>query len=327
MIVAGIDEAGYGPLLGPLVVSAAAFRVCDPPAVTDPDAGELLWRRLRRAVARQGPVRDGKLIIADSKLVHRLADGLTHMERAVLTMCRLLPHWPGTAPTLFQLLHFLGMPPEILPEQAWYAYTDGPLPLFCQADGTAVAANMLRATMAAEDISLAALRTRVIDEGQFNRLLAATNNKAAVLTSATMNHLAQLHSQFGGEGLVAVVDKQSGRDRYVPLLLEALPGMELKVLQESRRESGYRLQDGVRQTTVFFREKSEQTCLATALASMLCKYIREAMMHAFNRWWSDRVPGLKSTAGYYQDGRRWLADVRGHLERLGVQTQDLVRAR
>src|SRR5690349_12213948 len=50
MILAGIDEAGYGPLLGPLVVGCCAFELTD----GDPAADELpcLWKRLRKLVSK-----------------------------------------------------------------------------------------------------------------------------------------------------------------------------------------------------------------------------------------------------------------------------------
>ena len=43
------------------------------------------------------------------------------------------------------------------------------------------------------------------------------------------------------------------------------------------------------------------------------KLVRELAMARFNRYWAGRVPELRPTAGYVQDARRWLGDVRGVL--------------
>ncbi|MGC8644023.1 MAG: hypothetical protein ACP5XB_29540, partial [Isosphaeraceae bacterium] len=42
-----------------------------------------------------------------------------------------------------------------------------------------------------------------------------------------------------------------------------------------------------------------------ALASIVSKTLREVWMDAFNAFWTSRLPGLKSTAGYPVDAARF----------------------
>ena len=77
-LIAGIDEAGYGPLLGPLVVSATAFRVADPPT---PDC---LWRRLAPVVTKKPDRHNDSVVVGDSKRLYSRAIGLKHLETAAL---------------------------------------------------------------------------------------------------------------------------------------------------------------------------------------------------------------------------------------------------
>ena len=80
MIVAGFDEAGYGPKLGPLVVGYSAFWV---------DGARLdqrvdLWERLAPAVRREGRGDKGKVWVADSKAIKPRKNGLQQLEWGVL---------------------------------------------------------------------------------------------------------------------------------------------------------------------------------------------------------------------------------------------------
>ena len=72
--VVGIDEAGYGPNLGPLVQAAVALRL--------PDGDPSGWESLRPVVRRCGEKADGRLLIDDSKAVYT-RHGLAALERGV----------------------------------------------------------------------------------------------------------------------------------------------------------------------------------------------------------------------------------------------------
>ena len=190
---------------------------------------------------------------------------------------------------------------------------------------------MLAHALRAANVHTRCLRTALVSESLYNRLVATTHNKASALVSLTLAHLYHLHTTFGHLGLAVGIDKQGGRDHYTTLLLQSFPDAQLKVLHESPESSTYLLCEsapaGPRRSLLQFREKGETAFLPTALATMLCKYLRELCMHSFNAWWCRKIAGLQPTAGYYQDGTRWLLDVEPHLPRLGIQRDMLVRSR
>ena len=305
LIYAGIDEAGYGPMLGPLCVGMAVFRVRDwSPGDPAPD----LWARLAPAVVRTPKeAARGGVAVGDSKKL-KLANSsvtrhpLTHLERGVLAVLAARDGDPAmTDQDLFQRLHAdLGAGP-------WYTGEPIRLPCAGSADLLRIDAARLRTVMQHAGIELLDLRVLAVEEPQFNRMLAEHRSKAAVVGAGLISHLqaAASHAQ-DGSCLRVVADRQSGRTHYGSLLGQVFGTVTPE--EESARASRYKV-DG--RHGVILHSEAEDAHLPVALASMAAKLVRELAMARFNRYWSARVPELKPTAGYVQDARRWLHDVRG----------------
>jgi hypothetical protein len=75
-----------------------------------------------------------------------------------------------------------------------------------------------------------------------------------------------------------------------------------------------------------FRTKAEAH-LPVALASMVCKYVRELAMDLFNDFWAKHVPGLKPTKGYPVDAKRFKNDIAEAQRQLGITDDVLWRER
>ena len=75
-LVAGIDEVGYGPLLGPLVVSSSIFLIKKNPEID-------MWDRLQKSVGKNKRGLGNRLLICDSKKAYNRKAGLGHLERTI----------------------------------------------------------------------------------------------------------------------------------------------------------------------------------------------------------------------------------------------------
>lgn len=171
------------------------------------------------------------------------------------------------------------------------------------------------------------LAARVVPERQFNKMVEATRNKSNALFSIAAVHLDFLLRTYGSQGLVIFCDRQGGRGHYGHLLRLMFEDWSLEVTSETDGRSEYKLQRGEDAVRIIFCEKAEALCMPVALASMLSKYLREAMMQRFNAFWKQHLPEVNPTAGYYGDGQRFLTDIQSKRQELGIPDGDLIRCR
>lgn len=300
-IYVGIDEAGYGPRVGPLCVAMAAFSA--------PDGAGPDWRTLRSAVCRTPRSRSDRRVQVDDskKVLERGPDGvvnLQRMERSVLAFLSLLSDdWSCDADMLASLGATIAPTP-------WYAGGAIETPIDAPLPEVRICANTVRDALGRAGCALESLQCRTVYEPELNAGWERTGSKARVSFEVVGSYLRWAWENIpeNGRGHVCV-DRQGGRTRYALLLRELFEDAEITVVERTKLVCRYRIADGARSMGVEFRVRAEEANLPTALASMTAKYAREVAMARFNRYWSARAPGLRPTAGYGQDAGRWLSQV------------------
>ena len=307
MLLIGIDEAGYGPLLGPLVVAGAAFRVGG--ASSPAEAGARIAVALRAA----------DLAVGDSKRIFGPAHDLSALERPVLAFAE--------APAdLDELLRRVAIDRSIRGAAPWYAGRR-PLPCVTTKDELAGARTRLAAALADASIEFVGSAADVVPERRLN-LLFHQGNKADALFAVAAGVLDRLAGRREAtEALCVVFDRQGGRAYYGPKLQNRWSEGLVMPVAESPRVSTYRLRIGCGPAEVSFEVEADGRHPQVGLASMLAKYLREVFMSLFNEHFAAICPGVTPTAGYVEDGRRWLEQTRSLRDAAGVADADLVRVR
>jgi ribonuclease HII len=303
---AGIDEAGYGPRLGPLCIGLAAFEV-----ESEGDEPADLWRLLAAAVCKDHrDAKRGLIAVADSKALKGVGgastDPLMHLERGVLAFEALASDGP-TAESEGSLFTRLGVR---VPASEWYS-GDAPLPRSFTPDLARILRAQAEGACAEAGVRPRLVRCAAMDELTFNSRYTHVENKASVSFGVVGGVLRRLWEIARDEGLAArvAVDRQGGRAFYAPLLAEAV-GAAVEPIEESETVSRYRVGGGAHDVEVEFRVEAESSRFAVALASMTAKFVRELFMARFNRYWCGRCDGLRPTAGYGTDAGRWIAEAR-----------------
>ncbi len=273
----GIDEAGLGPLLGPLGIVAASAWIDDP---------SLLTRRIR--AARTG--------VRDSKEIHD-TDDLAPLERMALAAISWLTGVePGTAADVFALLG------EDEPMRAVTPWMAGA----CEIRLPVAAAKIPRWRI--DGVVPSGIRGCLVHPTRFNATARAGRNKHELELECLRSLLHALPT--AAHPLETIADRLGGRRYYRDFLQECWPQAMVMIEDEERpKRSGYRVEHaGFAHRVAFCVEGETVSCLA-AMASCIAKYARELHMMMLNRWWCGRHDSLKPTAGYALDARRWLSQI------------------
>jgi hypothetical protein len=307
--------------------------LCNHPGKTPGLSGADLYRLLRSVVAKSANER--RIAIADSKALYHPGLGLRQLERGLHAVLLAMGQSPARWSALVEYCR--ADPDGHHCRHCWPDGYDCALPVDTAMDELARLGLRFARACAAVAVRPLAIRARLVFPAQFNDLVAHFGSKGAALSHVTVGLLREVMdalyigadfppAEAGSPSIHAVCDKHGGRNYYTALLQHHFSEHWVKPVHESHEESRYEWGSPESRIRVTFRMNGERF-LPTALASMTAKYLRELAMRAFNEFWCSRVPGLRPTAGYPVDARRFKEDIAAVQHELGIDDYVLWRSR
>ncbi len=299
MIEIGIDEAGYGPNLGPMVMAAVIAESTD-------DRRPDLWRDLGDAVGRARSSGD-RVWVDDSKAIYSGGKGRDRLEATALALL----HATGCeAPSrMGEWLRAVGAGSldqvELTP---WLEPGSDPSVPIAEARellGRYLASNPFQKAVSWR---IRGVRAEVVGPSRFNAGIDLGGNKAASHFAAFARLLVPIWETLEpGQTARVRGDKHGGRHFYLEPLTRVFPDTWIDRGAEGPAGSHYTIRDEARSRRMELSlvPKADADDGLVALASITAKALREAWMDGFNAHWTALVPGLKPTAGYPLDARRF----------------------
>ena len=321
-LLIGTDEAGYGPNLGPLVVAASAWRL--------PEADKAADRLARMAGEIGAAAGSRQPPWADSKKLYKPGSGLGAIERGVLAALA------STAPTSSMQRASHGIPsdgaalserlgidnPVATAPAEWPRFMAMAIPVAASAASLKALADSVATILPSQGIQLVAVACRLLHPTAFNALLDSGLNKSDILSKTTLELAAELRALAPGEPAVVWCDRHGGRKSYAALVGRHFAAPLVRTLVETAASSAYEIPAA--EVQIEFTVGGEAR-VPVALASMTAKYVREVAMAAFNAHWTTLESGLRPTAGYPVDARRWREEAAAILARLAIPSDTLWR--
>ena len=330
----GVDEAGYGPNLGPLLIGGSAWVV--PAEMTETELCTLLAAEQFCTAAWSANC--DHVPLGDSKKLYQSATGLRTLELGLLAMLATLSDEHqvlcGSLGKLDQFVERLapastrsnaaGTNSKVAP---WYLnLSEFSVPVI-EAFEPEIArlSGLAKRRLQKHGIELVAANAMVIDEAEFNRQVLQYDSKGKLLSLVTFEMVNCLLTAAPELPAEIFCDRQGGRKNYMPLLLEWMPESWFIETQQSNERCSYRTTTG-RNLDIHFSVGGD-SFPPTALASMVAKYLRERLMESLNHYWNQQVSGIKPTAGYPQDAVRFRKSIEAKATELGLPLEIWWRSR
>tara|TARA_R110002073_G_scaffold5624_23_gene34688 strand:+ start:589 stop:1599 length:1011 start_codon:yes stop_codon:yes gene_type:complete len=336
MLLIAVDEAGYGPKLGPLVVVATAWQL--PDSVIDTDRSlastDAAIAALFAPLSAPFRWRDLKLVVDDSKKLFqsRGHDPLAVLH-AVVSVCKA---WCGDGELKLKpwLKKIATRNESALKHPAWLQNLKSQQ-FVSRTDAQDVIDHWQK-----NGASLTQVATRIVTAEKFNQTIARGFNKSDLLSDTSLRLIADVIDQQQDElgdaassdaqsRVLVYCDRHGGRQFYGAVLQHIWPDASLRIVQESRRESIYELVAEGRSMQIRFTVKGD-SFPPVAMSSIHAKYLREIYMNAFNSYFQKHSPDgqtLRPTAGYPVDADRFLSEAAETIQRLAIDPNRLVRSR
>lgn len=319
-IVAGIDEAGYGPTLGPFVLSKVVMEI---PEEYHHETN--IWHILKDAVSEKIQKRGNRIIVGDSKKLYQQKTGLKMLEEAVLAF---VWYTKGPVRKFSDLLKlFSDGNEDSLDKYPWYKGKDLDLPVASNVSAIMNYEDILKENAISLGVSILDIKSHFLCVSEINRQIVIDGNKSLLLFKSCVAHLNEIFEHYGKRKPKVLIDKHGGRNYYEKLLTQFFKGCKVDSIVEGNPLSTYNIKNKTNKMDVSFIVGADSKHFPTALASMFSKYIRELFIKLFNAFWLEKVHGIKPTAGYPEDARRFLSQIQNVRNALNISDDILIRSK